>query len=32
MNLKFYLSLSGFNQVELGRKMSPRFPFGIPGV
>ena len=26
----FYLSLSGFNQVEWGREMSPRFPFAIP--
>ena len=32
VNLKFYLSLSGFNQVEWGREMSPRFPFPTPGV
>ena len=32
VHLKFYLSLSGFNQVEWGREMSPRFPFPTPGV
>ena len=30
--LKFYLSLSRFNQVECGREMSPRFPCATPGV
>ena len=32
MNLKFYFSLSGFNKVEQGREMNPRFPFAILGV
>ena len=31
VNLKFFLSLSDFNQVEWG-EMSPRFPFATPGV
>ena len=30
VNLKFYLSLSGFNQVEWGREMSLRFSFATP--
>ena len=32
VHLKFYLSLSGFNQVEWGREICPRFPFTTPGV
>ena len=32
VNLKFYLSISGLNQGECGREMSPRFPFITPGV
>ena len=32
VNVKFSHSLSGFNQVEWGREMNPRFPFATPAV
>ena len=32
MNLRFYRFVSGVNQVEGEREVSPRFPFITPGV
>ena len=32
VNLRFYLFVSGVNQVEWGRELSQRFPFVTPGV
>ena len=32
MNLRFYLFLSGVNQVKLDVEVSPRFPFVTLGV
>ena len=32
MNLRFYLFVSGVNQVELEREVSPRYPSVTSGV
>ena len=32
MNLRLYFFVSGVNQVEWERELSPSFPFATPGV